>query len=345
MIGVDYNRRAYTTRGLTRGVSKWPLARPPTTFWEETQLSYRAAKNTGLWGGMWDKLDRSSGVEELYQDDFTLREKLTPEQIAIEFPDTVMPIKTPKTRGEMQLINERDFKEKSLMQALAGKNMSFLPDILPNLAGSLGAGLTDPFSWVIGLATWGVLPAAPALRTLYTTANLAKSAMAARGAAAGILAIDGLVGGATYSLSNYLLQKSNYRPYEVGDIIVESIASAGLGSLLGFGLPGAANLKGKLFLPRKYLPQFVTNLGIVASMLRNKKMKNAFWNYMGDESGAINLKGLVDILSGKKCKRKEGFSGCSTKDGTGQYSRKRCGFYRRVYRAGIKRFQSRCLCL
>ena len=187
MLARQYNRRAAAPRSVDQfAASGWLQHKPPTTLWEEFSGGWSQSWDWGLGGSLWDQVVSDPiDLNALYQKDPRMKERLSPERIAKEYPHTIAPIKTPRTRGEMELLAERDRREISLMQSLAGKNMSFLPDFLPNLAGAFGGAFFDPMSWITGVGVFTALPAVPLLRGLYTAANLSSSALKARGAAAG----------------------------------------------------------------------------------------------------------------------------------------------------------------
>lgn len=222
MLSRNYSEE-YKSESLGRPVDKtnkyWQTAMPPTTLGEELAYSFEMGLKSNLTYGLWDLWDRRNEVQSLQTMKPWYREVLQPEQIAIEYPETIMPVKSPKTRAEMEVISARDFRMKALQKVLAGKNTK--QDWIPNIVAGFAGGVVDPLGLSIFYGAGHLIPFIPGAKNLLTLRSMASKTMQGRSYAAGILAVDGLVGGLLYNTAQYMTHKKRYMPYGVGEIFLD----------------------------------------------------------------------------------------------------------------------------
>ena len=289
---------------FNRSVHQWATEPVPANFWDMASTTAHLTFHDLITSGLWSKfVSRDDDIQVLKDASPRMQEVLTPEQIALEFPNTQEPIKTPRTRAEMTVLEMEDISRANMMAGISGKYTSMIPSIIPSLGGSLAGSIADPTTILMGFGSIGLISKIPAMRKFATMANFGKSMIERRGAAAAIGATEGFVGGALYSLANMPLQRSLDRTYKWGRVAEEALYSSGFGGALGMTIPQTAQLI-SMFDTHKGtgLPVFLANLHMMRQLLNSKDALRRFW---ADESGAIDLTGLADFLNGRQTKARK----------------------------------------
>ena len=154
-------------RFYNESVQGWGQALVPTGLWERTTGMTGAAWERSVSKGLYDWFQLKEDAGDAITQNPRLAEVLTPEQIAREYPHTEAPIKTPKTRAEIELIQARDVEFRELVRAISGENTSFIPDAATEVVGGFAGFLGDPLTWATGVAAFSFAPLVPCL--LYTS--------------------------------------------------------------------------------------------------------------------------------------------------------------------------------
>ena len=289
---------AYVGRGWSETHKDWSSVVPPQTGFEAFKISAEAAWKSGLTYGLYDKLfTRGQEIARIEQEDPRTKEIISPEILALDYPNTTVPIRNPMTRSEAQVLEQRDMEMQELQSLLGGRVVSMFPDWIASpvsrMGGALGGSVVDPIGLALGFGSIGLLSKVPAVHKLATMSSVAKSAWHKRGYAGMVLAMDGLLQQSMYSSLNMGVSLSDYKPYKWTDMMEELAYGTIIGSGLGLAFPGIAKF------------QTDVGAGTIAYMdgLRRAMSRpggrNTFSRYLRDEGGAIDFGSLGDFLMGR----------------------------------------------
>lgn len=297
-----YQGKAYAGRYYNESVEGWGQKLVPTGFFEKAwgmgKLAWQDSAGKQLYN--WAMMD--SWVDDAVAKNPKLAEVLTPEQIAKEYPYTEKPIKTPKTRAEVEMIQDRDIQFRAALKAVSGENQSFAPDWIPSMLGGFGGYMLDPLTWATGIAAFSLAPLIPGVANMMTVANISKLALSRRGAAAAVLAVDGWLQQAMYSTLHAGTSRLAERPYSWGRLVEETLIGGPIGAVLGASFPGIASINGRPIVAIGDAGRFLTNMAWMRRMLNDPRNKNNFWKFLKDESGGIDFSGMAKVLSGRNAK-------------------------------------------
>ena len=115
---------------------------------------------------------RQKEIDRKIRESPRLSEILQPEQIAKEYPHTSIPMRTPRSRAEMEIIQEDDLGRQRMMRSMSGQYTSAIPYLFPALAGGLAASTLEIVPIIFGVGSMGLLSQFSKMRTLATTAAL-----------------------------------------------------------------------------------------------------------------------------------------------------------------------------
>ena len=284
-------------RSYGSSVTGWLESPVPIGFRELAEGSFGLNWEHSLGKGLYELLyQRENEVQRRIKENPRLSEILSPEQIAKEYPHTENPIRTPRSRAEMEIIQADDMKRARMMRSLSGQYTSAIPSLVPTLGGGLAGSFLEVLPIVFGVGSMGLISQLSGARRLATAAALAKGSIARRGSAATVLALDGFVGGLGYSLTNMPVQRKLDRPYHWGRVVEESLYSAGFGTALGAALPSTGNLHAPFHKSFGDTGVFLSNMALLKKVLESK---DGLKRFMADDTGRISLSGLAEFLSGR----------------------------------------------
>ena len=283
--------------------ARWANFTPPRDTGDSFNLAMKNAWRHSLGRQIFDvsPWGRSGDIERIKKEKVANSQVLTPEQAIREYPDSAKIIRKPVTRAEAIYWAREQKERKDIARAFSGKYDGYGYEWMPALAGGLTT-LADPINIGIGLLSYGATLSIPAARKAITISNLVESSFKSRAAAAAFLSLDGAVGGAIAGAMAKPLYSANERKYGLADFTSELF----FGSLVGAGLGGAFP---RLASAQKPLLSSVDVADYMAAMVHLKKQmaihgSRRVLDFVQDQSGALDLTGLVKSLAGRRSKAK-----------------------------------------
>ena len=129
--------------------------RPEVTFGETLSNSfYQGARHSLLYETWIDRRQRNAFVAARLEADPREGEMLSPEQIAVEFPRIIKPMRNPQTRAYARYLEDRDVREMEIMDAFQGRDAGDLPDLVARFTGGIGGAILDPLNVALAIVPY-----------------------------------------------------------------------------------------------------------------------------------------------------------------------------------------------
>ena len=276
--------------------NKWLGFVPPRGTVHNTKWAFYDAWRESLAGQVWSAGWRKSEIESIKKENERNLEIISPETAIREYPDSAKIIKKPVTRAEALYWAREQRDRRAIAQSFQGRYDGYMPQWMA----FLGSQFTLPENWAIGALSYGTALAIPAARKAITVANLVNKSSKSRPAAAAFMAMDGAIGGSMYALAAKPLHSINEKKYGPWDAASEVLAGATFGAGLGGAFPKLTTAYKPLLGTRDTAEYMGQLMKLKRDMARYGSRH--FMHFLQDNTGAINIEGVVNVLSGRKDK-------------------------------------------